>query len=505
MPKNLKNRILGEVTAHYVIYILLTFTLILAFYLRVYRVNELLQFYYDQGRDALVIWRLWHEGKPFLIGPVTGLAGIFLGPFYYYLLAPFYLIGGGDPVYPAVFLAFLSTLAILVAYILGARMHSRITGLIAATIGAFSYYIFTTSRWLSNPNPILLSSMIFLWSLWEIVNNGKKYLWIVATLMMGISLQFESASAFFYLPLFLVFTIWQRRNIPERKYIAVSFLVLLLTILPQMIFNFRHENILFNNFKNLFLAERAFKPFTKFILEVRSEYFWSVFSTKLFPGGYINRILFVTIAGAVIISSFNKFKTKVLPLFVIFLVTPMVGYILFQGNFGNIYDYYMSGYYLPFILLFSLGMGELWQKKLGVIIVGLFFYLFLRENLQLVRNYLTATVLTRPIAIDEQVKTVDWVFDDAKGRGEFNVDVYVPPVIPYAYDYLFLWRATKRCGESLCGMVKDRQIPLLYTLYEPDNPNPDRLQVWFDRQKGIGVVEEEARFGQITIQRRKRL
>src|SRR4030043_814216 len=89
-----------------------------ALFVRVYRINDLLGFYYDQGRDALVIWRLWHEGKFFLIGPITGLAGIFLGPFYYYLLAPLYLIGGGNPVYPAVFLAFLSTLAIFVIYLL---------------------------------------------------------------------------------------------------------------------------------------------------------------------------------------------------------------------------------------------------------------------------------------------------------------------------------------------------------------------------------------------------
>ena len=63
-----------------------------AFVLRIYRINDLLAFHFDQGRDALVIWDLWHNGKPFLIGPVTGLTGIFLGPFYYYLISPFYLI-----------------------------------------------------------------------------------------------------------------------------------------------------------------------------------------------------------------------------------------------------------------------------------------------------------------------------------------------------------------------------------------------------------------------------
>ena len=53
-------------------------------------------------------------------------------------------------------------------------MHSRLAGIIAATIGGFSYYIATFNRWLSNPNPILLTSLIFLWSLWEIVRSEQR-------------------------------------------------------------------------------------------------------------------------------------------------------------------------------------------------------------------------------------------------------------------------------------------------------------------------------------------
>ena len=71
--------------------------------MRTLNINSLLAFHYDQGRDALVIWDLIHNGKLFLIGPTTGLAGVFRGPFYYYLIAPFYLIAGGNPVIPAIF------------------------------------------------------------------------------------------------------------------------------------------------------------------------------------------------------------------------------------------------------------------------------------------------------------------------------------------------------------------------------------------------------------------
>src|SRR3989338_740654 len=103
--KTFRNNFSKEIKSHPLAYIILMIILFSAFFIRIYRLNDLLGFYYDQGRDALVIWKLWHEGKPFLIGPVTGLSGIFLGPFYYYLIAPLYLIGKGDPVFPAFFLA----------------------------------------------------------------------------------------------------------------------------------------------------------------------------------------------------------------------------------------------------------------------------------------------------------------------------------------------------------------------------------------------------------------
>jgi hypothetical protein len=197
---------------------------------------------------------------------------------------------------------------------------------------------------------------------------------------------------------------------------------------------------------------------------------------------------------------------KVLPLLLIFIGVPMLGYLAFQGNFGNIYDYYMTGFYLPMILLFSIGMGELWKERAGKFIVLIFFALFLSLNGMLVRYYLIAGVDgPTNIKLGNELQAVNWIFEDAKGRGEFNVDVYVPPVIPHTYDYLFLWQATKRCGEDLCEMKLTERVPLLYTLYEVDPPHPWRLDTWLERQAGIGEVKEEASFGGITVQRRTRI
>ncbi|MCX6705359.1 MAG: hypothetical protein NT162_03435, partial [Candidatus Woesebacteria bacterium] len=91
---------------------------------------------------------------------------------------------------------------------------------------------------------------------------------------------------------------------------------------------------------------------------------------------------------------------------------------------------------------------------------------------------------------------IDWIYKDS-GTIAFNVDVYVPPVIPYAYRYLFLWRGNDR--------LADNQVKLLYTLQEADPDHPDRISAWFNRQDGIGKIESTVSIGLITVQKRERL
>ncbi len=516
------NKVKNFIT-NWISYLVVVMILIGAFYIRVYRINDLLGFYYDQGRDALVIWNLWHGGKFFLIGPVTGLAGIYLGPFYYYLIAPFYLIGGGNPLFPSVFLILLSVIAVFFIFILGREMHSKAAGLVAAVIAGFAYHIINVSRWLSNPTPMLLISLMFFYSLWKIVLGGKNKWWVIASFLLGVSLHFESASAFFYMPVFIIFLIWRffesdftktgykfgwikaffRKHF---KVILISSASFLMTLIPQIVFNFRHDNILLNNLFKLFAHEKAFsKPLTVFILETRIAYFWSAFVDKIFIGWSRHAIIFCSLSLAALFVGRKNFPKGLMTLFSIFLITPMVGYILFQGNFGNIYDYYLIGYFLPFILLFSIGMTEFAKTFPGKILLILFFITFFQVNSIPIRGMMK-NPLDGPtdIKFGSQLKAVNWVFENAAGRGVYNVDTYVPPVIPYAYDYLFLWQGTIKCGDTLCGRV-DYQSPILYTLFEQDPPNPDRLDAWLERQKGIGVVREEAKFGGITVERRERI
>lgn len=491
-----------EIKGHLLVYILLAVALIGGLFLRVYRVDKILGFYFDQGRDALVIWDFLYNHKFFLIGPTTGLAGIFRGPYYYYLIAPFYFLGRGDPVWPSVFLALTTIMAGFLGYILGKKILNREAGVIFAILSSFSFNIIFASRWLSNPTPMLLLSMVLVWAMIK-ATEGKKWAWPVIALTSGLSLfNFGSSGELFYFPALFIFLIWQWKNRPDFKNLVISVILFTLTFAPLVLFDLKHEGILRNNIINTFGGQKSFViPSFSFVSD-RTKLYYDIFTNKIFQ----DRKNLQAVALGVVGLSFLVFlpgfvKNKGFKVVLLLLLSATIGLYFYQGNFGVLYDYYMTGYYLIFILLFSVVLAKIWQYPIGKIFVIAFMYLFLSNNLP-VTKYKITDGLDGPQSIGflNQKEAVDWIYKDA-GNKSFNVDEYVPPVIPYAYDYLFKWYGGRIHGRE----PNVEQVSTLYTLYEVDPPHPERLKAWLDRQKGIGEVEATATFGGITVERRERI
>lgn len=499
------NFVKKEVAGNSWIYLLLFIIICFALYVRIYRTDEILGFYFDQGRDAKVIWDLWHDGKFFLIGPTTGIEGIFRGPWYYWFIAPFYLIGRGDPVWPAIFLAVTSVFSIVILYIIGTLAVGRVVGLFSAFIASFSYYVVYASRWLSNPTPMFLISMVLVLSLF-LITEGKKWAWILVGLMLGFSMQFGSAAEIFYFPAVFAFAIWNRKNLPGAKVAIFSGLMFFATFLPQIIFDVRHGGIILAAIKEFVLGSgdftnKSFSGSTYSLILSRLSFYFNIFSVKIFPTD-TGMIKLFSILIFSILAFFGKelFKNKKFTLLVILFVSPLVGLLFFRGNYGNIYDYYFTGYYLIFVLIFSTVLSKIYPSFLGKIVIVFFLFIFLRDNYFVINNYLSSNINNEnAIFLGNQKMAIDWVYKDAN-LNQFNVDAYVPPVIPHAYDYLFLWWGTTNYEQT----PSKERLPLLYTLYEKDPPHPERLAAWYVRQEGIGKVEESVKFGAVTVERRRR-
>ena len=68
--------------------LLLIVILIISAFMRLYRIRDYIVFLGDEGRDVIVVRNILH-GDLTLLGPTASVGGFYLGPIYYYMMAPF--------------------------------------------------------------------------------------------------------------------------------------------------------------------------------------------------------------------------------------------------------------------------------------------------------------------------------------------------------------------------------------------------------------------------------
>ena len=479
---------------------LLIAVLLLALFLRLFRLNELLGFWYDQGRDALIIWDMIYGGKFTLIGAQMGFTGIFSGGWFYWLLSPFYYLGHGNPIWPTVFLIFTSVFAIYVLYKLGEELGGRKAGLLAAFTAAVSFYVISASRWLSDPTPALVISVLVVWAVFKFL---QKKIWAVPAIgfLVGMSLQFEAATEIFYIPAIIIIFLMNKKILPKIKVFIFSLILFLIPAIPQVIFEMRHPGVLSGAITNFIFHENTFTFSFWEIIKTRMSYYYQLFSSKFWINGYwVFAPFFIAFIASLVVNWKKFWKNDKFKAVLIFSIAPFIGTLFFVGNLGAIYDYYFTGYYLLWILLFSFVLTWVSKNFLGKLVPIIFLIVLSFESLIAFKGaYLVSLDDPTITTFDGQLKVVDWIYKDA-GEKDFNFDVYVPPVVPYEWTYLFRWY-----GNSTYGRLPvEKNIPLLYTVYQVDAYHPERLGAWLERQKGIGSVVNEERFGGIIVQKRER-
>src|SRR3990172_3363735 len=97
--------------------LLLCLILILGAFFRLYRISEYMTFLGDEGRDAIVVRRLLVDFDPILVGPGTSIGNMYLGPLYYYMMAPALLLANFSPVGPAIMIALLGIATIFFVWV----------------------------------------------------------------------------------------------------------------------------------------------------------------------------------------------------------------------------------------------------------------------------------------------------------------------------------------------------------------------------------------------------
>src|SRR3989344_8140524 len=206
--------------------IYLFFILAVGAFMRFYKIREYLTFLGDEGRDVLVVKRLLLDGKFTLLGPITSVGSIYMGPIYYYMTAPFLYLWNFDPLGPAVMVGILSLITIYLIYRLGSEYFNAAVGLVAA----FTYSIarltvvYGHSSW--NPNVVPFFAVLLIYSLLKSLIGKKHSFLILVGLSLGTLIQLHYVTFMFFPILLTVFLLFKPKI--KIKYYFFAFLAFLI-------------------------------------------------------------------------------------------------------------------------------------------------------------------------------------------------------------------------------------------------------------------------------------
>jgi len=428
--------------------------LVLGLFLRIYKIKSYIVFLGDEGRDVLVVYNILH-GDLTLLGPTSSVGGFFLGPIYYYLMAPFLWLSKYDPVGPAVMVVLFGLATIYLVYVIGKEFFGKIAGLVASLLYAVSPIVIIYSRSSWNPNVFPFFTLSSLYMLYLGIKKKKWYLFALSGFLMGINLQIHYLATFVGVIMFIYLTFvefklkkeWFKNTIKRYAIMLFGFLI---GFSPFFAFEARHQ---FLNTKNIikFIFDSSDTGLSGNIFMNVEVVFERLFGGLLisFPGNvrhhmfdpdlimlwYLATVVFgIILIGFFLYYFYKNFKSKeVFQKTFLILIWGVVGIGLFLFYKKPVYDYYL-GFLFPFpFLLVGLVASEVIKKykKVGGIVVVCITSILLIINLKF------SPILTPGNNQVDQMRSISEFILSKTNNEHFNFALITGGNSDHAYRYFF--------------------------------------------------------------------
>lgn len=445
-------------------YWLVILIILLAFLLRVYRLEELFYFTYDESVPAFVGRRLILFHHIPLIGGVTPF-GVHLAPYFYWLLSFLLWIGNLNPIIWGVAGAFLAIFTTLMMYLVGKEIRGNKLGIIASVFWVFSYLanVYDRHFWALYWGPLL--SLVVIYSLLKIIKGKERFVYLLAiALAFGIHVDLSN-----YIFLILAGSCWIFYKIRIQKSTFLAIGIIALSFLPLLIFDLRH------NFANIgpgishFQQKKEVKELNLDLLVDNTIIFPRTFVRLIYPFGfkdinldytyclnYINErdktVPYGLILISIIILTFfiyKSFKQKdsgvqILSFLILIYLMGISIYGLVIKN--PVYEHYITGLFPAFLIILGL---LLYKLPIRVMILILAFFALLNlsklltvensmglKNKKQAINYAMSEVKDKNFSLDSLSSC--WKYNGYRYLfsvfGNDPVKSYVDPSLAYLYE-----------------------------------------------------------------------
>lgn len=231
--------------------------IVIASFLRLYKLRDFQFFTYDQARDYLIVKKMIVDRKFTLVGPTVLAPGIFLPPFYYYSLIPFLPLFKFHLLGPDIYTAILGIGAVGIFYLLTRDLFGFKTALLATLFFSLNPYLIQASRHAWNPNTIYFFTLLFAFSFERyLIKKRSRYLFL-ASFAFSWSLNLHY-TVLVFLPL-LIFLFYKEYLKDKKNKISnnllLSGIIFVFFISPLFIFELRHNFPNFRGFLNFVVKQ----------------------------------------------------------------------------------------------------------------------------------------------------------------------------------------------------------------------------------------------------------
>ncbi len=328
--------------------------LILAAFLRLYKIDQYMEFLGDQGRDVVVARSFLKEGHIFTIGPVTSIGNMYLGPFYYYLVVvPGLILTWFNPIGPSIVVALLGVLTVYLIFRFSLKWFNYQTAYLAAFLYTISPVVIKYSDFSWNPNIMPLFALLFF-------NFCLESNFVFASLAFIMCLN-SHYLALLLLPVGGLIYLLKYLRTPKlrptlAKQLTVAIVIFIVSLVPQILFDLKHHGQNINSIISFFTNRETTVNLKAYKALPEIGPLFNQLNSRLLAGKNDQLGLFVTIIFSLLIfyEVFLQFKSKKINTIsnwlILWLGAGLTGLALYKQH---IYDHYFGFLYPVLFILFA--------------------------------------------------------------------------------------------------------------------------------------------------------
>lgn len=353
--------------------ILLLGILLISLFFRTYQIIERLDYAHDGDLSAWIVKDIVVNHHFRLIGQLTSAPGIFIGPFYYYLLVPFYFLTNMDPVGGVIMITILGILTTLSYYLIFSKLFNPKLGLIAAFLQATLLSLVKDDRWVVPSTP---SNLWVIWFFYTVVkiSRGDYSVLPLLGILIGLIWHIHIALAPALIAIPVAFLV--SKKLPQLKQVCLGIGAFLITSTPFILFEIRHNFSQTTSFiQSLTIDHGGGEGLSKLILisEMISKNINTLF---LAPQSLPQTISYLFTFSLLLIGIILTLK-KVIP---IKTALPLFFWIIGVVTFFTFSSSLVSEYYLHSVEVIFIGIVSLTFSKLTRILTLIILSLILIKN-----------------------------------------------------------------------------------------------------------------------------